>query len=70
MGEARIKDLANGVVVAGVSAADLHGIGDFRALRHDFVSPARRQSQRSAIRYRQRTLDPATSPSSMGSATS
>ncbi|GAB3195270.1 hypothetical protein GCM10027062_01880 [Nocardioides hungaricus] len=58
MGEARIKDLANGVVVAGESAADLHGIGDFRALRHEFVSPARRQSQRSAIRYRQRTLDP------------
>lgn len=57
MGEARIKDLANGVVVAGESAADLHGIGDFRALRHEFVSPARRQSQRSAVRYRQRTLD-------------
>jgi hypothetical protein len=46
------------VVVAGESAADLHGIGDLRALRHEFVSPARRQSQRSAIRYRQRTLDP------------
>lgn len=58
MGEARIKDLANGVVVAGESAADLHGIGDFRALRHEFVSPARRQSQRSAVRYRQRILDP------------
>lgn len=58
MGEARIKDLANGVVVSGESAADLHGIGDFRALRHDFVSPTRRQSQRSAIRYRQRILDP------------
>jgi predicted nucleotidyltransferase/predicted transcriptional regulator of viral defense system len=57
-GEARIKDLANGVVVAGESAADLHDIGDFRALRHEFVSPARRQSQRSAIRYRRRTLDP------------
>jgi predicted transcriptional regulator of viral defense system len=57
MGEARIKDLTNGVVVAGESAADLHGIGDFRALRHEFVSPARRQSQRSAIRYRQRMLD-------------
>lgn len=58
MGEARIKDAASGVVVAGESAADLHGIGDLRALRHDFVSPARRQSQRSAIRYRQRILDP------------
>ncbi|MEZ5185785.1 MAG: type IV toxin-antitoxin system AbiEi family antitoxin domain-containing protein [Candidatus Nanopelagicales bacterium] len=58
MGEVRIKDSANGVVVAGESAADLHDIGDFRALRHEFVSPARRQSQRSAIRYRQRTLNP------------
>lgn len=58
MGEARIRDLVDGVVVAGESAADLHGIGDFRVLRHQFVSPARRQSQRSAIRYRQRTLDP------------
>lgn len=58
MGEARIKDLTNGVVVAGESAADLHGIADFRALRHEFVSPARRQSQRSAIRHRQRTLNP------------
>jgi predicted transcriptional regulator of viral defense system len=57
-GEARIKDLASGVVVAGASAAELHGIGDLRPLRHEFVSPGRRQSQRSAIRYRQRTLDP------------
>lgn len=58
MGAVRIKDGAKGVVVAGESAADLHGIGDFRALRHEFVSPVRRQSQRSAIRYHQRTLDP------------
>lgn len=57
-GEMRIKNSANGVVVAGESAADLHGIGDFRALRHDFVSPTRRQSQRKEIRYRQRALDP------------
>lgn len=58
MGEVRIKDVADGVVVAGESAADLHDIGDFRALRHEFVSPTRRQSQRSTIRYRQRILDP------------
>lgn len=58
MSEARIKSPAHGVVVAGESAADLHGIGDFRALRHEFTSPARRQSQRSSIRYRQRTLAP------------
>jgi predicted transcriptional regulator of viral defense system len=57
-GEARIKDLANSAVVAGESAADLHGIGDLRPLRHEFVSRERRQSQRSTIRYRQRVLDP------------
>jgi len=59
MGEVRIKNSTNDVVVvAGETAADLHDIGDFRALRHDFVSPTRRQSQRREIRYRQRTLDP------------
>lgn len=58
MGAARIRDAASGVVVAAESAAHLHGIGDFRPLRHEFVSPSRRQSQRSTIRYRQRTLDP------------
>ena len=39
MGAARIKDGTDGVIVAGESAATLHGIGDFRALRHEFVSP-------------------------------
>lgn len=58
MGEVRIKDRANGVIIAGESATRLHHIGDFRALQHDFVSPARRQSQRTEVRYRQRVLDP------------
>jgi predicted transcriptional regulator of viral defense system len=58
MGEARLKDRSGGVVVAGVSAARLHDIGDLRAHQHEFVSPTRRQSQRLEIRYRQRTLDP------------
>jgi hypothetical protein len=57
MGETRIKDRANGVVVAGPSAARLHGIGDLWADRHEFVTPQRRQSQRFEIRYRQRSLD-------------
>ncbi len=57
-GEARLKDRANGVVVAGASAARLHDIGDLWASRHDFVSPKRRQSQRVEIRHRQRALDP------------
>lgn len=59
MGEARIKNRANGVVVAGTSAARLHDIGDLWADRHEFVSTKRRQSQRDEIRYRQRNLDQA-----------
>ncbi len=54
----RIKDGADGVVVASASAAWLHGIGDLWADRHDFVCPIRRQSQRPEVRYRQRMLDP------------
>ena len=57
LGEVRIKDRADGVVIAGESATRLHRIGDFRALQHDFVSPVRRQSQRPEIRYRKRVLD-------------
>lgn len=57
MGEVRIKDRANGIVVAAASAARLHNIGDLWADRHDFVSPMRRQSQRPEIRYRQRVLE-------------
>ncbi len=58
MGAERIKDRANGVVVAGASAGRLHGIGDLWAGRHEFVYPKRRQSQRAEIRYRQRVLEP------------
>ena len=57
LGEVRIKDRAHGVIIAGESATRLHHIGDFRADQHDFVSPARRQSQRRELRYRQRALD-------------
>ncbi len=59
MGEARIKDRENGVVVAGSSAARLHDIGDLWADRHEFVSPKRRQTQRTEMRYRRRALDSA-----------
>ena len=58
LAEDRLRDGARGVVIAGASAARLHGIGDLPAARHDFVSPKRRQSQRPEIRYRQRNLDP------------
>lgn len=55
--EERLRDLADGVVVASSSAAMLHGIGDLWANRHEFVTPKRRQTQRAEIRYRQRQLD-------------
>ncbi|WP_375430756.1 hypothetical protein [uncultured Friedmanniella sp.] len=51
-----MRDRSNEVVVAGVSAAHLHHIGDLWASRHEFVAPRRRQSQRTEIRYRQRVL--------------
>lgn len=55
--EERIRDAADGVVIASSSAAMLHGIGDLWANRHEFVVPRRRQTQRAGIRYRQRDLD-------------
>jgi hypothetical protein len=58
MGAARLRDRSNGVVVAGASAARLHDVGDLWTDRNEFVVPGRRQSQRSEIRYRQRTLQP------------
>lgn len=57
MGEARLEDRSEGVVVAGSSAALLHEVGDLWAGRHEFVSRRRRQSQRSEIRYRQRPVE-------------
>lgn len=54
----RVKQRPSGVVIAGASAARLHGIGDLREDRHDFVTSQRRQSQRREIRYRQRDLGP------------
>ncbi|WP_164512828.1 type IV toxin-antitoxin system AbiEi family antitoxin domain-containing protein [Leucobacter chromiireducens] len=57
LAEERIRDGADGVVVASTSAAMLHGIGDLWANLHEFVVPKRRQTQRVAIRYRQRVLD-------------
>lgn len=44
------------VVVAGISAARLHDIGDLPADRHEFVSPVRRQSQRREVHYRHRRI--------------
>lgn len=52
----RVALQADAVVVAGASAARLHGIGDLWDDHVDFVVPVRRQSQRPGIRYRRRRL--------------
>lgn len=54
--EARLAHAASTVVVSGSSAAELHGVGDLRADRHEFTTPTRRQSQRPDIRFRVRML--------------
>lgn len=52
----RLADGAAGVIVAGASAARLYFIGELWTARHDFVPPARRQTQRKGMRFRIRTL--------------
>lgn len=54
----RLRDLPGGVVVMGESAASLHGVGDLPAVRQEFSTPVRRQTQRPEVSYRQRQLPP------------
>ena len=56
--EQRLGDLSGGVVVMGVSATSLHGVGDLPADRHKFSAPSRRQTQRREVSYRWRQLEP------------
>lgn len=48
-----------GVVVAGIDATILHGIGDFFPEGHDFIVPARKTSRLPGARFRIRELTPA-----------
>lgn len=52
----RVAEIPAGVVVSGESAAKLHGIGDLRAMRSEFTTPVRKQTQRSEVHYRTRVL--------------
>lgn len=54
----RLQDRPPTVVIAGESAATLHGIGNFRATRSEFTTPSRKQTQRPDVRYRTRMLTP------------
>lgn len=56
--EHRLRDILDGVVVMGESAASLHDVSDLPANRHELSSPVRRQTQRHEISYRQRQLEP------------
>lgn len=56
LAEVRLRNLTDGVVVTGSSAAQLHQIGDLPADRHEFSTARRRQSQRPEIHYRTRAL--------------
>lgn len=52
----RLRDGAAGVVVSGGSAAAVHRIGDLRSGVHEFTVGGRKQSQRTDLRYRRRSL--------------
>ncbi|HMR12550.1 MAG TPA: type IV toxin-antitoxin system AbiEi family antitoxin domain-containing protein [Arachnia sp.] len=52
----RLSDQPPSAVVSGESASRLHRIGDLRAVRHEFTTPRRRQTQRPEVRYRTRVL--------------
>ncbi len=52
----RLGDRQGSVVVSGESASRLHRIGDLRAVRSEFTTPTRRQSQRPDVHYRTRVL--------------
>ena len=52
----RLRERPCTAVVAGESAARLHGIGDLRGMRSEFATPMRKQTQRADVRYRTRVL--------------
>lgn len=52
----RLADLPDGAVVSHASAADLHGLGDLDADRHEFTTTARKQTRRAELRLRRGVL--------------
>lgn len=52
----RLNERPATAVVSGESATRLHGIGDLRAIRSEFTTPSRRQTQRPDVHYRTRVL--------------
>lgn len=52
----RLSEHPGSAVVSGESAARLHDIGDLRAMKSEFTTPTRKQTQRADVRYRTRVL--------------
>lgn len=52
----RLGERPPSAVVSGESAARLHGIGDLRAMKSEFTTTTRKQTQRADVRYRTRAL--------------
>ncbi len=52
----RLQEKPAKVIVSGESAAAVHGIGNLRAMRSEFTTPSRKQTQRPDVHYRTRTL--------------
>lgn len=52
----RLGEHPASAVVSGESASRLHGIGDLRAMKSEFTTPTRKQTQRADIGYRTRVL--------------
>lgn len=52
----RLRDRPGFATVSGESAAALHGLGDLRAMRSEFTTLRRKQTQRGNVRYRTRAL--------------
>ncbi|WP_168197107.1 type IV toxin-antitoxin system AbiEi family antitoxin domain-containing protein [Agromyces laixinhei] len=52
----RLSERPGSAVVSGESAARLHDIGDLRAMKSEFTTPTRKQTQRADVRHRTRVL--------------
>lgn len=52
----RLQEKPGKVIVSGESAATVHGIGNLRAMRSEFTTASRKQTQRPDVHYRTRIL--------------
>lgn len=55
---AQRRDADDPVVVGGVSAAAIHQVGDLIPVKHEFISPTRRQSSQADVVFRREEIPP------------